>query len=101
MSIQMLSPIIPIEPIGGAQKTAPATAAGGVPFASMLSDAMKDAASAQEVASQDALDIIMGTGGDLHNIMINSAMETAAIETAVELTTRVVSAYKEIMQMQV
>ena len=38
---------------------------------------------------------------DLHTIMIHSAMETTAVETVVQLTSRAVSAYKEIMQMQI
>ena len=33
--------------------------------------------------------------------LINSAMEATAVETAVQLTSRAVSAYKEIMQMQI
>ena len=33
--------------------------------------------------------------------MIHSAMETTAVETVVQLTSRAVSAYKEIMQMQI
>ena len=43
----------------------------------------------------------MGDVASLHNMMINSAMEATAVETAVQLTSRAVSAYKEIMQMQI
>ena len=43
----------------------------------------------------------MGDVASLHNMMINSVMEATAVETAVQLTSRAVSAYKEIMQMQI
>ena len=43
----------------------------------------------------------MGDVSSLHSMMINSAMEATAVETVVQLTSRAVSAYKEIMQMQI
>lgn len=55
----------------------------------------------QEAAAQDAYDLAMGDVSNLHSLMINSAMEATAVETAVQLTSRAVSAYKEIMQMQI
>lgn len=49
----------------------------------------------------DTYDLAYGNSADLHTIMIHSAMETTAVETVVQLTSRAVSAYKEIMQMQI
>jgi flagellar hook-basal body complex protein FliE len=94
-----ISPIRPIDHIGTGSLSAP----GGtqVPFADVLGQAMRDVVETQKSTAQDAYDLVMGTGDDLHNIMIRNAMETAAVETAVELTSRVVSVYKEIMQMQI
>ena len=55
----------------------------------------------QQAAAQDTYDLAYGNSADLHTIMIHSAMETTAVETVVQLTSRAVSAYKEIMQMQI
>lgn len=102
MNIHTLAPIGTLQPIqGGGTAGTPGTAPSKVPFADLLSQAMQDVESAQQAAAGDAAGLVLGSGDDLHSIMIRSAMEATAIETAVELTTRVVSAYKEVMQMQV
>ena len=64
---------------------------GGLPFREVM----------QQAAAQDTYDLAYGNSADLHTIMIHSAMETTAVETVVQLTSRAVSAYKEIMQMQI
>ncbi|MEM1485251.1 flagellar hook-basal body complex protein FliE [Oscillospiraceae bacterium PP1C4] len=74
---------------------------GGVPFSDILENALKDVRETQEVAKQDSYELAMGTSDNLAGVMINSAKAATAIEMAVQLTTRAVSAYKEIMQMQV
>jgi len=74
---------------------------GGIPFADTLQTAIEELRQIQEVTQQDAFDLAMGTTSDLHSIMINSAMQTTLVETAVQLTSRAVSSYKEIMQMQI
>ena len=102
MSLEALTPLQHLHPLESNGQIKPTSLAGSqLPFADLLSQAMQDVAKTQQDSVNDAYDLVMGTGEDLHTIMIRSAMETAAIETAVELTTRVVGAYKEIMQMQV
>jgi len=70
-------------------------------FASIIQDAMDTLKTTQEQAAADSYDLAMGDVTSLHTMMINSAMEATAVETAVQLTSRAVSAYKEIMQMQI
>lgn len=103
MGIEMMQAILPLQSIDSKGAAAGLDANGGssVPFADLLSQAMKDVNTTQQDAAQDAYGLVMGESADLHTVMIRSAMETAAIETAVELTSRVVGAYKEIMQMQI
>jgi len=110
MSTDKIAPIVPqnfssITPIRSLEnvRTGSFSALGGsrVPFADMLTKAMQDVADTQKASDDDAYDLVMGTNSDLHSIMIRNTMETAAVETAVELTSRVVSVYKEIMQMQI
>ena len=66
-----------------------------------MQEAMDALRQSQKATAQDAYDLAMGDVSNLHSLMINSAMEATAVETAVQLTSRAVSAYKEIMQMQI
>lgn len=70
-------------------------------FASIMKDAMATLEQTQKQSKEDAYNLAMGDVASLHSMMINSAMETTAVETVVQLTSRAVSAYKEIMQMQI
>ena len=70
-------------------------------FANIMREAIDTLRQSQETAAADSYDLAMGDVASLHNMMINSAMEATAVETAVQLTSRAVSAYKEIMQMQI
>lgn len=77
------------------------TQVGQGSFSAIMQEALDTLRSSQEAAAQDSYSLAMGDVSDLHSLMINSAMETTAVETVVQLTSRAVSAYKEIMQMQI
>lgn len=55
----------------------------------------------QEVSRQDAYNLAMGRSDDLHSVMIHATQASTALKMTVELTSRVVNAYKEIMQTQI
>lgn len=74
---------------------------GSQSFASIMKEAIDTLQETQAAAAQDSYDLAMGNVESLHSMMITSVMEATAVETAVQLTTRAVSAYKEIMQMQI
>ncbi len=74
----------------------------GGSFAQMFHESLKTLEQAQQVADEDALDLALGANGaDLHTIMINAAVLESAVKTTVQLTSRAVTSYKEIMSMQV
>lgn len=83
---------------GGA---APQQQTGKQSFAGIMEEAIATLRQTQEAAVADSYDLAMGDVASLHNMMINATMEATAVETAVQLTSRAVSAYKEIMQMQI
>lgn len=72
-----------------------------IPFADILSEAMDTVKETQAISQQDAYNLAIGNMDDLHTMQINSSKATTAMEFTVELTTRAVSAYNEIMRMQV
>lgn len=77
------------------------SAGNNMPFADVLQDAVQTMQETQEVSHQDAYDLAMGHSDDLHTVMIHSAQASTALKLTVELTTRAVNAYKEIMQVQI
>lgn len=72
-----------------------------IPFSEVFKDAFENLAEQQEISSQDAFDLAFGNTDDLHTIMINSEIAATALELTVQLTSRAVNAYNEIMRMQV
>lgn len=70
-------------------------------FAGIMKEAIETLRQSQEVTAADSYNLAMGDVASLHDMMINSVMEATAVETAVQITSRAVSAYKEIMQMQI
>jgi len=100
--LSALPSIQPLETAGQENSgTAPQQEAGKQSFASIMREAIDTLRQTQEAAAADSYDLAMGDVASLHTMMINSAMEATAVETAVQLTSRAVSAYKEIMQMQI
>lgn len=79
----------------------PQQGGGTVPFADILAEALQNTRETQAVSQQDAYNLAMGQMDDLHTLQINSQKAAAAMEFTVELTTRAVNAYNEIMRMQV
>jgi flagellar hook-basal body complex protein FliE len=72
-----------------------------IPFADIFQETLTNYEEAKAVSSEDAYRLAMGLEDDLHTVMINSEKATAALELTVQLTSKAVNAYKEIMQMQV
>ena len=99
--ISQMPTIEEIKKVSASTETVIPTENNGLPFADMLKNAMNDAREAEKVAQEDTYKLAMGQTDDLHNVMINSAKATAAVEFAVEVTSRAVSAYNEILRMQI
>lgn len=99
------SPIIPMEKIKGL--SAPGTTGGGAAnssatsFQTVLGDYLREADRLMQTAEQDEARLVLGQADDLAQIQINALKAEAALQTAVQITSRAVNAYKEIMQMQV
>lgn len=101
--ISSIQPLQPLEPLK--LMTQESDKSGSVisrlPFVNYLQDAVSNLQAAESVSKKDAYDLAMGNTDDLSGIMINSAKYATALEYTVQLSSRIVSAYKEIMQMQV
>lgn len=69
-------------------------------FDRALKNAIQDLDDVQRKADQDAIDLALGRTDDLHTIQINTMKATAAIELAAGITSRALSAYQQIINMQ-
>lgn len=74
---------------------------GELPFQNILSDAIAQTTQAYKVTEADNQALIMGDVDNLAQVQINSLKAQAMLQTTVQLTSRVVNAYKEIMQTQI
>ena len=99
------TPIEPIAPMSF-DKAAPVSTikssdSSAIPFADVLKEAVGNYISVQETVTQEGQALSLGDVDNLAQIQIDSMKASAALSTTVQLTLRVVNAYKEIMQMQV
>ncbi len=97
-------PIQPMQKMDFSQPettTVQAQSAGGSSFQDILQQAMQNYEQLQAVSEQDGEALALGQADDLAQVQINTFKAQSALQTAVQLTSRTVSAYKEIMQMSV
>lgn len=73
----------------------------GVPFVDMLKSAIQNMEETRAVAAQDSVKLAMGEVDDLHTLQINAQKAGLATDFAIGLTSRALSAYKEIANMQI
>ena len=99
----MTSFITPIQPmqLEGNKTTPLENSSGSMPFQNILSQAIDQTQELSAISEQDNINLISGDVDNLAQIQINSLKAKTMLQTTVQLTTRVVNAYKEIMQMQI
>lgn len=85
---------------GEASEVKTSTAAAST-FDSLLDSAMKNISEVEAQSEADSVNLALGDMNDLAQLQINTLKAESMVQTAVQLTSRVVSAYKEIMQMNV
>lgn len=100
--ITSLTSIAPLAPLESA-KPAELEKTGGssVPFADVLKDAIRNVQDTQQVTQADSMKLALGQTDDLHTVQINSMKAEAAINFTAGLTSKVISAYNEILRIQI
>ncbi len=72
-----------------------------VPFSNVFKSIIDQQQEAQAISQQDAVDLAFGNIDDLHTVTINSERSAAAIELTVQMATRALAAYNEIIKLQI
>lgn len=96
-----ITPIKPMESMDFTAQSEKVSSTTKTGFASILENAVKEYQQASAVADNDSYNLSIGNADDLAQIQINSLKAEAMLQTTVQLTSRVVNAYKEVMQTQV
>ena len=90
-----IQPIAPIE-IGG---PAPSSA-GGSDFHNMLQSAIGTVENARDNANQSVQNFLSGEGDDLHSTVLAVQRADLEFDMLMQVRNKVISAYQEIMRMQ-
>jgi flagellar hook-basal body complex protein FliE len=80
--------------------TAPASKAGGSSFSDILSSAIDHVETSQTNAAQKVDQFLAGEGDDLHSTILATQRADLEFQMLLQVRNKVVSAYQEIMKMQ-
>lgn len=87
---------------GNDATSAPEAAAGGADFASLLKTSLDQVNGAQQEASQLSKGYELGApGANLQDVMVSLQKANVSFQTMVQVRNKLVSAYQEVMGMQV
>ncbi len=87
---------------GGEASAASGAASGGVDFASLLKSSLDEVNGAQQEASQLSKEFELGApGANLQDVMVSLQKANVSFQTMVQVRNKLVSAYQEVMGMQV
>jgi flagellar hook-basal body complex protein FliE len=100
----MPAPILPILPVSLSSIPAPAASpagSGGGAFASVFSHAVNQVEAFQQNAQQSIDRFLSGEGEDLHKVALASTQADLSFQLFMQARNKVVSAYQEVMKMQI
>jgi flagellar hook-basal body complex protein FliE len=104
MKLSGLQPIAPIEtPSISSPSSAAGSSAGssvGSSFSEMLSGAIGEVEGARASANQSVQRFLSGDGGDLHSTILASQRADLEFQMFMQVRNKIVSAYQEIMKLQ-
>jgi flagellar hook-basal body complex protein FliE len=99
----MIPPTLPINPIIPAIPSVPSPVAptGGAAFQSVLTDAISTVQNFQQNAQSSINSFLSGEGEELHQVAIKTQEAELSFDMFLQVRNKLVSAYQEVMRMQV
>ncbi|OPG15682.1 flagellar hook-basal body complex protein FliE [Ferroacidibacillus organovorans] len=79
----------------------PAAANGGTSFSQMLTSALQGVNTSVAQSQSQGLALAAGTAPNLSNVMVSATQAQLALDLTVQVRNRAVSAYNQLMSMQV
>ncbi len=92
-----------INPLAISESTgaAPQSGPGEVPFAGLVQQFLQDVNQQQLTVTTDVKDLVAGKTDNIHEIALHVAQADIAFRMALEVRDKLISAYQELMRMQV
>jgi flagellar hook-basal body complex protein FliE len=100
----MLLPVSPVQPLAKVTGIAgPQRAAMGKPgeFSSVMESAIQGVDKSRAQANQQIQSLLNGDGAELHTTALSVQKAEMAFELGLQIRNKVVSAYQEVMKMQI
>ncbi len=94
-------PILPVTLVTRPTAAPAASPSGGEQFASVLADAISKVQSFQWNAQQSVNRFLNGEGEEIHKVALASEQADLSFQLFVQVRNKVVSAYQEVMRMQI
>jgi flagellar hook-basal body complex protein FliE len=94
LSSPLSVPLTPVMP------AAPASGSAGTSFTDILSSAINEVESSQSSAAKNVDQFLSGEGDDLHSTILASQRADLEFQMFMQVRNKVVSAYQEVMKMQ-
>lgn len=96
----MTSPILPVSPAALPESIRPAGEVSGGRFQDVFAGAVRDVESLGREAAGSVERFLSGEGEELHNTVLATTRAELAFDMFLQTRNKVVSAYQEIMKMQ-
>jgi flagellar hook-basal body complex protein FliE len=96
-----ISPISPPAPVSAGAVSAGAATPGGASFQSVLNDAVQTVQNFGSNASASVNNFLSGEGEELHNVALKTQEAELSFDLFLQMRNKIVSAYQEVMRMQV
>jgi flagellar hook-basal body complex protein FliE len=104
LNLSGLGSLIPVPPQLAApalaSPTAPAAGSAGTSFTDMLSGAINEVESSRSAANNSVEQFLSGEGNDLHSTILSTQRADLEFQMFMQVRNKVVSAYQEVMKMQ-
>ena len=97
----MSLPIVPVSSVIPSIATPSAQSAGGSPFQNVLADAIQKVEAFQTNADQSVNRFLSGEGEELHQVALKTQQADLSFQLFIQVRNKVVSAYQEVMRMQI
>ncbi len=94
-----ITPVTSVTPLAPAP--APAVQGGGGDFPGVLESAIQTVEASQNAGSQAVEQFLSGEGGELHSTILAVQRASLSFDLFLQVRNKVVSAYQEVMRMQI
>jgi flagellar hook-basal body complex protein FliE len=96
LNLAGVGPLLPAPP----QLTAPGSGSQGTSFSDIMSGAINEVESSRSSANQSVEQFLSGDGDDLHSTILASQRADLEFQMFMQVRNKIVSAYQEVMKMQ-